>query len=103
MDEVQVDAVHRGNELRKLVESCFLRMSVEMIDPIGAKLLHIIQVRGLLPAAVIGHFMPWERRNAGANVRKCFVRYVNLEMPDGCHGLSFMAKGMQFMTMNGLL
>ena len=52
MDVVDVDAVHRHLEMGEAVELFFLHPPIELVQPIGAELPHVVEVATVGPASV---------------------------------------------------
>jgi len=51
VDEVQIEAVHRGDKLRQPVERRFGRPPVVVVHPILDELLQVVEVRAVGPTA----------------------------------------------------
>jgi hypothetical protein len=82
---MDVDTVDRGHEVGEAVDGGFLLAPVEFLHPIGTKLLHVIEVGAVVPAAIVGHLVPGIAGDARADALKGFVGNIDVEGLDGCH------------------
>ena len=79
VDEVDVDAIDGRREVREPVEHLLLRPPVELLQPVGAQLLHVVEVGAVGPAAVIRHLVPDIAGHPGADALENFVCYFDAE------------------------
>ena len=69
MDEVDLDSIELGPELRVGVQSRFLGPPVESIGPVGEQALQVIQVGALPPGGTRGMVRPTRHADARPKVR----------------------------------
>lgn len=73
----------RGNKMGEAIDGGFLLSPIELLYPIGAELLHVIEVGAVFPAAVVGHLVPGIVGDARTDVIEGFARNCDVEGLDG--------------------
>jgi hypothetical protein len=82
VDEVDVEAIDLGSELRKLVKPRLRSSPVVLVLPVGAQLPHIVQRNPLRPVVHGLAFRPARLREAAAQVIEISLRNLDLKRDD---------------------
>ena len=64
---VRIDALDRHSEMGESIDRGFVLAPIVLIDPVRAELLHVVEVRTVLPSAIVRHLVPGKRRDLGAD------------------------------------
>ncbi len=73
VNEVKVDAVNRHAEVGETIDRGFVLAPVILLDPVRAKLLHVVEVCAVLPATIVRHLVPRKRRDLGTDLSQGLV------------------------------
>ena len=79
VNEVDVDPVDRRREVGKAVDPGLLPPPVELVQPVRAQLLHVVEVGAVTPPAVVGHLVPGIVPDPPADVVEGLVRNLDAE------------------------
>ena len=82
VNEVQVDAVYGGGELGEAVDRRFMLAPIELIQPVRAELLHVIEIGAVRPPAIAWHLVPGIVRHPRADAIEGLVGDVDAERMD---------------------
>ena len=85
MNKVNIDAIDFGYELWKAIDGRFLFSPDKFVNSIVGKFLHVIEISTVIPATVVGHFVPWVSCDPGANGLQRVFRNIDTKRLAGCH------------------
>jgi hypothetical protein len=89
VNEVQVDTIDGGIVVREPVDRRLVPAPIEFIQPVRAKLLHIIKIGAVSPTTIIRHLVPGVFRDPGADAIEGLVRDVDAKRMNHARTSSF--------------
>ena len=73
---MHVNTIYKRLEMGILIHFFFVFSPIIAVDPVGAKLFHVIQIGAVIPATISRHFMPWKFSHSPTDIFKSLFGYL---------------------------